>query len=157
MATRSGVTVELTGVHLCCQGCVDAVDAALMDVEGVNSHCDMENGTVTFTAGDDATAREALDSLAAAGFYGSADNQNLAMKPVGDVPHGKVHRLRVSGIHNCCGPCCDAIKEAIATVDGVTGDTAKPRATTFEVTGDFHAAALIKALNDVGFSAQVEQ
>ena len=25
-------------------------------------------------------------------------------------------------------------------MEGVTGDTAKPRATTFEVTGDFHAA-----------------
>ena len=117
----------------------------------------MENGTVTFTAGDAAAARKALDSLAAAGFYGRTDDQRLAMKPVGEVPHGKVNGLRVSGIHNCCGPCCDAIKGAIATVDGVTGDTAKPRATTFEVTGDFHAAALVKALNDAGFSAQVKQ
>ena len=157
MATRTEIKVELTGVHLCCQGCVNAVDAALRNVEGVNSHCDMENGTVTFTAGDAAAARKALDSLAAAGFYGRTDNQDLAMKPVGDVPHGKVNSLRVSGIHNCCGPCCDAIKGAIATVDGVTGDTAKPRATTFEVTGDFHAAALVKALNDAGFSAQVTQ
>jgi len=39
----------------------------------------------------------------------------------------------------------------------VTGDTAKPRSTTFEVTGDFHADALVKALNDAGFSAQVTQ
>ena len=47
-------------------------------------------------------------------------------------------------------------KEAIATVDGVAGDTATPRATTFQVTGDFHAAALVKALNAAGFSAQVK-
>jgi periplasmic mercuric ion binding protein len=79
------------------------------------------------------------------------------MKPVGNIPHGKVNSLRISGIHNCCGPCCDAIKEAIATVDGVTGDTAKPASTTSEVTGDFHAAALVKALNDAGFSGQVMQ
>ena len=157
MTKHSEIKVELAGVHLCCQGCVNAVDAALMNVEGVNSHCDMENGTVTFTAGDAATAQKALDSLAAAGFYGRADNQNLAMKPVGNIPHGKVKSLRVSGIHNCCGPCCDAIKEAIAAVDGVTGDTAKPAVTTFEVTGDFHAAALVKALNDAGFSGQVMQ
>ena len=70
METRTEIRVELTGVHLCCQGCVDAVDAALRNVEGVNSHCDMENGTVSFTAGNAAAAREALDSLAAAGFYG---------------------------------------------------------------------------------------
>jgi periplasmic mercuric ion binding protein len=157
MATRSEIKVELTGVHLCCQGCVNAVDAALRNVEGVNSHCDMENGTVSFTAGDDATAQKALDSLAAAGFYGRTDNQDLVMKSVGNVSHGKVKSLRVSGIHNCCGPCCDAIKEAIATVVGVTGDTAKPRAMTFEVTGDFHASALVKALNEAGFSAQVKQ
>ena len=46
-------------------------------------------------------------------FHGSVDNQNLAMKPVGNVPQGKVKSLKVSGIHNCCGPCCEAIKEAI--------------------------------------------
>jgi len=157
MTTRAEVKVKLTGVHLCCQGCVNAVGAALRDVEGVDSHCDMANGTVTFTAGNAAAARTALDSLGAAGFYGRADNQDLLMKPVGAVPDGKVSGLRVSGIHNCCGPCSDAIKGAIATVDGVTGDTAKPEATTFEVTGDFHAAALVKALNDAGFSAQVTQ
>ena len=117
----------------------------------------MENGTVTFTAADAAAAREALDSLAAAGFYGHSDDRDLAMKPVGEFRPGKVNSLKVSGIHNCCGPCCDAIKGAIATVDGVAGDTAEPRATTFEVTGDFHAAALVKALNDAGFSARVTQ
>jgi periplasmic mercuric ion binding protein len=147
--------VELTGVHLCCQGCVNAADAALMSVEGVKSRCDMENGTVALTAGDDAAAQKALDALAAAGFYGSTDNQKLTMKAVSDVPQGKVKSLKVSGIHNCCGLCCAAIKKAIATVGGVTGDTAKPRETTFEVIGDFDAAALVKALNAAGFSAQV--
>jgi mercuric ion binding protein len=157
MAKQTEIKVKLTGVHLCCQGCVNAADAALMSVEGVNSRCDMENGTVTLTASDDATAQKALDALAAAGFHGSADNQQLAMKPVSNVPQGKIKSLKVSGIHNCCEPCCEAIKEAIATVDGVTSDTAKPRATTFEVTGDFDAAALVTALNAAGFSAQVEQ
>ena len=42
-------------------------------------------------------------------------------------------------------------------MEGVTGDTAKPRATTFVVTGNFEAAALVKALNAAGFSALVEQ
>jgi periplasmic mercuric ion binding protein len=79
------------------------------------------------------------------------------MKAVSDIPPGKVKSLKVSGIHNCCGPCCEAIKGAIATVEGVTGDTARPRATSFEVTGDFHAADLVRALNAAGFSAQVRQ
>jgi copper chaperone CopZ len=58
-------------------------------------------------------------------------------------------------MHNCCGLCCEAIKAAIAAVDGVAGDTATARATTVQVTGDFHAGALVKALNAAGFSAQV--
>lgn len=156
MAKHSRINVELTGVHLCCQGCVDAADAALMSVAGVKSRCDMENETVTFTADAHAAAQKALDALAAAGFYGRTGNQKLAMKAVSDIPRGKVSRLKVSDIHNCCGPCCEAIKEAIATVAGVTGDTADPQATTFEVIGDFEAAALIKALNAAGFSARIE-
>jgi copper chaperone CopZ len=115
----------------------------------------MENGSIALTAADDSAARKALDALAAAGFYGTSDRQNLAMKPLGEAPKGKLRRATVSGIHNCCGPCAAAIKGAIATVDGVTDDTAEPGATTFEVTGDFHAAALIAALNAAGFSARV--
>jgi hypothetical protein len=128
-----------------------------MSVEGVNSRCDMDNGTVTFTASDGAAAQKALDALAAAGFHGSTGDNRLAMRAVSEIPQGKVKSLKVSGIHNCCGPCCEAIKGAIATVDGVTADTARPRATSFEVTGDFHAGALVRALNAAGFSARVEQ
>ena len=156
MSSHSGVQVKLADVHLCCQGCVDAVNTALMSVDGVDSGCDREKGTVTFTATDATTARRARDALAAAGFYGKSDNTQLTMRAVGDLPEGKVNSLKVSGIHNCCAPCCEAIKGAIATVDGVSGDTAKPRATTFEVTGNFSAAALIKAFNAAGFSARVE-
>jgi copper chaperone CopZ len=157
MAKHLEIKVELTGVHLCCQGCVNATNAALMSVKGVHFRCAMENGTITLTAKDGAAAQKALDALAAAGFYGNSDNKDVAMKPVGTLPTGKVKSVEVSGIHNCCGPCCDAIKEAINTVEGVTGDTAKPSATTFTVTGDFEAAAIEKALNAAGFSALVEQ
>ena len=157
MATRNEIKVEMTGVHLCCQGCVNAADTALMSVEGVHSHSDMENGTITLTAKDDAGAQKALDALAAAGFYGNSDNQNLVMKPVGTLPAGKVKSVKVSGIHNCCGPCCDAIQEALNTVQGLTSDTAKPRVTTFAVNGDFYAADVVRALNRAGFSAHVGQ
>jgi len=155
MSKQSEIQVKLSGVHLCCQGCVDAVDAALKNVAGVTSRCDMEKRTVTLTARDDAAAQNALDAIAAAGFHGSSDNEQLAMKAVSSIPRGRVKTLKVSGIHNCCGLCCQAIKEAIATVDGVAGDTATPEATTFQVTGDFHAPALVNALNAAGFSAQV--
>lgn len=157
MATRNEIKLKLTGVHLCCQGCVNAADAALRSMDGVNSRCDMEHGTITVMASDAIAAQKGLDALAFAGFYGHSDNNQLVMKAVSDIPAGKVKSLKVSGIHNCCGPCCLAISEAINTVEGVTGDTAKPRATSFEVTGDFSAADLVKALNRAGFSAQVRQ
>ena len=157
MATRTEIKVELTGIHLCCQGCVNAVDAALRSVGVVNSRCDMDNGTVALTANDAATVQKALDAIAAAGFYGITDNSQFAIKAVSNVPQDKIKSLIVSGIHNCCGPCCEAIKRAINTVEGVTGDTAQPRATTFVVTGEFEAASLIRALNDAGFSARVKQ
>jgi copper chaperone CopZ len=157
MAIGSEIELKLTGVHLCCQGCVNAADAALRSVEGVNSRCDMEHGTITVIASDAITAQKGLDALAFAGFYGNCDNDGLAMNSVSDIPSGKVKSLKVSGIHNCCGPCCVAIREAIATVDGVTRDTAAPGATSFEVTGDVNAADLIKALNNAGFSARIRQ
>ena len=73
------------------------------------------------------------------------------------VPAGKVKSLKLSGIHNCCQPCCEAIKEAIESVDGVTGDTARPHQSRFEVSGDFSAAALVEALHAAGFHAEVEE
>jgi periplasmic mercuric ion binding protein len=74
-----------------------------------------------------------------------------------NVPAGKVKSLKLSGIHNCCQPCCEAIKRAIESVDGVTGDTARPQKSRFEVTGDFSAVALIEALHAAGFHAEVEE
>ncbi len=153
---RIDTKVELKGVHLCCDACVDGVGVALKDVEGVESRCDIGNRTVTLTANNDAAAQNALDALAAAGYHGETDNQQLAMKAQGDVPRGKVKSLKVSDIHNCCWPCCKAIKDAIKTVSGVTGDTAQSEVTAFEVTGDFDAAALVNALHAAGFNARVE-
>lgn len=155
METETGVVVELTGVHLCCQGCVSAAEAALRSIKGVGARCDMANGSVTVTAADGLAVRKALDALAAAGFYGTSNNPNLAVHPVGDIPQGKVKHVTVSGIHNCCDLCAEAITKAIATVDGAERDTPEAGATTFEVTGDFRATALVAALNAAGFSARV--
>jgi hypothetical protein len=72
------------------------------------------------------------------------------------VPSERVSRLKLHGVHNCCGPCCDAIREAIWTVPGVAGDTAEPCRSDFEVTGDFSPAELIEARHGAGFHAEIE-
>lgn len=72
------------------------------------------------------------------------------------VARANVKRLKLHGVHNCCGPCCDAIKGAIYSVRGVMGDTAAPGESRFEVTGDFSPAELVEALHGAGFHAEIE-
>ncbi len=157
LSNQTDIQVQLKGVHLCCGGCVNAVTRAVESVPGVACECDMAHGTVTLTARDDAAAQKALDAIAAAGLHGETGDAHLAMRTECDVPAGKAQSVTVSGIHNCCQPCYEAIEGAIGTVEGVTSDTAQPGATTFEVAGNFDAAALVRALNAAGFSAQVKE
>jgi mercuric ion binding protein len=153
---RGETKVELKGVHLCCGACIKGVGAALKGIEGVKPACDKNAGTVTITATDDATAQKAVDALSDAGFFGTSSNDKVAIKPATGVAKGKVKSLSLSSLHNCCGSCCKAIKGAVKTVDGVKGDTAKPKVADFEVTGDFDPADVLKALNAAGFQAQVK-
>lgn len=154
---RAETKVELKGVHLCCPACAKAVQSILEKVEGVKGAADVKTKIVTITAKDDQTAQKALDALAAGGFHGETGNKDLAMKDDSGAPHGKVKSLTLSGAHNCCGACCKAIKSTVKKVNGVTDDTAKPKANTFTVSGDFDAGELVKALNAAGFHAKVKE
>jgi hypothetical protein len=51
-----------------------------------------------------------LDAIADTGLHGETGNAHLAMRAERDIPAGKVRRLKVSGIHNCCRLCCEAIR-----------------------------------------------
>jgi copper chaperone CopZ len=151
------VKVELKGVHLCCPGCTRAVGEILGKIDGVKPKCDREKKTVTITAKDTDTAKKALQALSDAGFYGDTGNKDLAIKDDSGVEKGKVEKLTLTGVHNCCGQCCKGIKEVLKKVDGVKGDTAKPKEDTFEVTGDFDAAEVVKALNAAGYHVKVKK
>jgi copper chaperone CopZ len=155
--TRAETKVELKGVHLCCGGCVKGVADAIKSVDGAKAVCDRPSKTVTITAPDDATAQKALDALAAAGYTGDTGNKELTIKDDSDAPPGKVQSLTLTGVHNCCQACCKAIKAAVKKVDGVKDDTAKPKSDTFEVTGDFDAGEVVKALSAAGFHVKVKK
>ena len=101
--------------------------SAVHDVDGVKATCDQEKSTVTISASDDDAAQKALDALAAHGFHGDTGNSTLKIKEDSGVTAGKVTSMKLGGIHNCCGSCNKAIEKAIKKVDGVTGDTAKPK------------------------------
>ncbi|HEV3146595.1 MAG TPA: hypothetical protein VGZ47_22090 [Gemmataceae bacterium] len=149
--------VELKGVHLCCPACVKAVGGIVKGIDGVQAKCDSEAKTITITAADDKTAQKALDALAEGGFSGDTGNADLKIKDDSGAKAGKVKSITLTGVHNCCGMCCKTIKATVSKVEGVTGDTAKPKLTTFEVTGDFDAAELVKALNAAGFHVKVKE
>jgi periplasmic mercuric ion binding protein len=150
-------TVEVKDVHLCCGACVKGVGKALKSVEGVKAVCDQDAKTVTITAADDAAAQKAIEALAAAGFHGSLETKAVHFPRDSGVSEGKVTSLTLTGVHNCCRSCNTAIKDAVKKVKGVTGDTAKPKSDSFEVTGEFEASDLVRALHKAGFHVKVKK
>jgi len=156
-AVRAETKVELQGTHLCCGGCAKAVDAIIKKIDGVSNKNDTATGNIALTAKDDATAQKALDALATGGFHGKTDSKTLVQKDDSGVTSGKVKSLTLVDVHNCCGSCNRSIVKAIEKVPGVTGNTAKPKAESFEVTGDFDGAEVVKALFDAGFHVRVKK
>ncbi len=146
-------TVTLSKVHLCCPQCVSAVKKTLDDFDGVTSEIDQKGKKVTITAKDDATAQKAVDALVEAGFYGKSDNDKVAPKKI-DLPKGKVAKLELTGVHNCCKQCTATIKKVVEKVDGVTGTDVEPKVNTFTVEGNFDAAAVMQALLNAGFTVR---
>jgi copper chaperone CopZ len=151
-ATRA--TIE--GVHICCAGCTKAIEAGLKKVEDLEFNVDSKKQVVLISAGDLKTAQKGIDALAAAGFHGKvkSDAKKLHFKPV-KPPKGKVTRLEVEKIHNCCLKCTKAIQAALAKVEGVEADSAKPKVTKFAIEGNFSAAEAIEAIFNAGFHCRI--
>jgi mercuric ion binding protein len=150
------VKVTVSKTHLCCQGCVDVVDTKLSEVKGIKHEASQDQRTITITAEKKEDAQKAIDALAAAGFYGKLDNPDVKYRAV-EASKEKVARLEVMGVHNCCGACARAIKTALKGVEGVTGDTAKAKADTFVIEGDFVAASAVEALLNAGFYVRLKK
>ncbi len=153
---RAETKVTISKTHLCCGQCVTAVGKALADSKGVKAECSQTDGTIKLTADSDSDAQKAIDTLAKAGFYGTLDNDKLKYKDV-ETPKGKVTRLELVDVHNCCGRCNTTIKKIVGAVSGVKSDTAKSKESSFVVEGDFVAADVVKALRDAGFHAKVKK
>lgn len=150
--------VELKRVHMCCEGCAKEVADILKKVDGVTSVAvDEEATTARFVASDAKAAQRALDALAEGGFHGdTGGGKDYAFKDDSGVKPGKVKTLTVTGFHNSCPGCVRSLRDALKGVPGVAGDTAKSRVRTCEVTGDFDAVEVVKALNKAGFNVKVK-
>ena len=158
-AVAADTKVELKGVHMCCGGCAEEVEAILGKVEGVTGvTTDQKAKSAAFTAADAKAAQKALDALAAGGFHGDpGKDKGYAFKDDAGAKAGAVKSLTVTGFHNSCGGCVKSLKEAVKDVKGVTGVSAKSKVSSAEVTGDFDAAELVKALNKAGFHVKVQE
>jgi hypothetical protein len=145
-AAYAAVTVTVSEMHLCCRAGMDGVKAVVT----------ADDGTTKVDAPDAKTAQAALDAIAKAGFVGKVDSEEVKF---GDIktPEGKVKRLEVFQVHNCCPACTKAIKGALAEVEGVVADTCKSKETSFVIEGDFSAKDAIAALSKAGFYCSLEK
>ena len=148
--------VTLSDMHLCCAKCVKAVEAAVAGVDGAKVAVDKAARSATVTAKDDETVAKAVAAIGDAGFHGSSDNKEVAMKDDSGAKAGKVKRVELTGVHNCCGGCNVAIVKAIDSVKGVKANTAKPKQSTVVVEGEFDATEVVAALNKAGFHVKVK-
>jgi len=148
--------VTLSKTHVCCPQC-EKVIAKVLEDNGAKGSASKADGTVTFTAADDAAAQKTIDALAAAGFHGTTDSDKIKVKDDSGVKEGKVASLTLKGIHNCCGQCNNAIKNTLKKIEGVESDDAKAKSDTLTVKGNFDAKAVVKALNEAGFHVVTEK
>ncbi len=153
-AVQAETQVTLSGVHLCCKGCVKGVLEAV-DGSGGKASCDAKAGTVAIS-GTKVSVEKALKGVAKAGYYGKSDNKDFAIGCQGGAEDKKVKTLTLDGTHLCCGKCVKAVARAVSATDGADAHTAKKGSKTFAVTGDFNAQAFIRALHDNGLHAFVK-
>ena|ERR1017187_6493036 len=149
-AGAADVKVTITDVHLCCDSCVKGVDKAVADVTGLTAKADKDADTVTLTGPDTATVQKGADALVAAGYFGKSSDPSVKINADTGAKNQKMQSLKIEGVHLCCGKCVKAVNAALATVPGVTGNTAAKGVKSFEVTGDFNDKDVFDALKKEG-------
>lgn len=149
-------TAKISGVHLCCKGCVVGAEKAVAKAKGVTAAVDKDAGTVTLTGADKASVQAAADALVAAGYFGRSESADVTLKDTSGAKDGKVTSMKVDDVHLCCDKCATAAKKALSKVKGVTGDTAEKKVTSFEVTGDFSPKEVMAALQSAGLTGKAK-
>jgi periplasmic mercuric ion binding protein len=147
-------TFKISGVHLCCKGCVTGVEKAVAEVHGATVSVDKDAGTVGLAGPDTATVQKATDALVAAGYFGKSSDAKIKINDSTGAKGKKVQSLQVNGVHLCCGKCVEAVDGALKSVSGVKAHTAVKGAKSFEVTGDFNDKDVFAALQKAGLAGK---
>lgn len=158
---EGAVTITLTGVHLCCGDCEDAVTKIPANEKapipaGVTITPNRKDESIVITAPSGKDAQAALRGVMAAGFYGKSDNE--AVKIADLAPDEFTTKtMIIRDVHLCCGGCVKAFAKAVESVDGVKSQEAKTGATTVQVTGDdFKPYEVMQALREAGFGGSFQ-
>jgi len=146
---------KISGVHLCCKGCVTGVEKAISTVPGAKADVDKDAGTVTLSGPDKATVQKASAALTKAGYFGTSSDAGIKVSTKTGAKNEKVQTLKIEGVHLCCAKCVKAVDTALKSVDGVKGNTAEKGAKSFEVTGDFNDQEVFTALQKEGLTGKV--
>lgn len=150
------VTVVLSGVHMCCRDCEEAVpgikdNRKISWIEGIEMEGDKDAGTITIKAPSGKAMMSALEAVEASGFYGTSDHEVLKIEEIEDSEFG-ASIFTVTAIHLCCGQCVKDIDAAVMSVEGVTEHTAEEGKDRFFVKGDnVKPSDVMKALRAAGF------
>lgn len=156
-ARAADTTVKITGVHLCCKGCVSGVEKAVAEVKGVTASVDKDAESVSLTGANHAAVQKAADALVAAGYFGKSSDTSIKLHPHANAKDKKVQSVKIEGVHLCCAKCVKAVDKALMSVPGVKHQTAEKEAKSFEVTGDFNEREVIAALHKAGLSGKVAE
>jgi periplasmic mercuric ion binding protein len=142
--------VKVSGIHNCCPMCTDPLTAALTNAGATDVKAAPTE--VSFSAPDAATADKAVKALFDAGFAGKVEGAKAP--EVAKVPKAK--NLKIVGLHNCCGQCAKAIREAIKPFTG-TNPALQGGILVMSSDKDIDADAVLKALRDKGYSGRIEK
>lgn len=153
-ASAADSNTKISGVHLCCKGCVTGVEKAVDTVPGAKAEVDKDAGTVTLSGPDSATVQKATDALVKAGYFGTSSDAAIKVDKSTGAKNEKVKTLHVEGVHLCCAKCVKAVDTALKSVDGVKENTATKGAKSFEVTGDFNDQEAFTALQKEGLTGK---
>jgi copper chaperone CopZ len=150
-SARAEVKVTVSKMHICCKGCTMAIQDAVAKMPEVEVTVDQENHTTEIVAASAESVQKALDAIGSAGFHGKLSSKQDVKWKGQKKPAGKIQRLELYSVHNCCPACTKAIKSALAKVEGVTADTCEPKKNSFVVEGEFTAKEVLAALHKAGF------
>ncbi len=155
------VTVTLSGVHMCCRDCEEAVTTAgansrIAVDEAVEFEGDRSNDAIIVKAPNGKAMQNALKAVLATGFYGKSDHETLKIADLKDAGI-ETNTMSVRDVHLCCGGCVKGVEKALKTVEGFEDSTVKEGSSRFIVTGEkLNPYTVMSALRAAGYGGSFQ-